>query len=92
VEVRDDHTVNVAGDWTLRHYVGEVREAALVVVAHMHPAVEHYVLPAHREQQTAAAHILAGAQGRYLDVRHFWKGSGSPGSTLLLSCGHLLRW
>ncbi len=49
--------------------VGEVWESAVVVVAHVHAAVEHDVLAAHGDEQTGPAHVLAGAQGGHRDGR-----------------------
>ena len=56
-QVRDDEAVDELGEAALFADVGKVREAALVLVAHVHAAVEHDVLAAQRHQHTAAADI-----------------------------------
>lgn len=70
VEVRDYDAVHEGRDGALGADEGEVGEAALVVVAHVHAAVQHDVLAPHRQQDAAAAHVLAGPQRGYFDVWH----------------------
>lgn len=71
MKVGYDHTINMIRDRSFWHNVGEIRKASFIIVTHMHTAVEHYVFTAHRKQKTATAHILAGTQWCYFDVRHF---------------------
>ena len=68
VEVGDDDGVDVLGQRLVRGHVGEVWEPAVVVVAHVHAAVEHHVLAADGEEETRPAHILARAQRGHFDI------------------------
>lgn len=45
-------------------------KAAFVRKAHVHAAIQHYVLATHGEKQTAPAHVLSSPQGRYFNIWH----------------------
>ncbi len=60
VKVRDDDAVQYRREITFPD-VREVRELALVLEAHVHPAVEHDVLASHLKQEATPADVLAGA-------------------------------
>jgi hypothetical protein len=70
MEVADDDSIHhrcvllAAGDQR------EVREAALVVVAHVHAAVEHDGLAVEVHEHAAPADILASTQDEQLDLGH----------------------
>ena len=68
VQVCDDHTIDERVELSGARDVREVREAARVVVAHVHATVEDDVLATDRDQHTATADILTGAERHYLDV------------------------
>jgi hypothetical protein len=70
VEVADDDGVNRGGVLPAARHEREVREAAVVAVAHVHAAVQHDRLAAEVDQHAAAAHVLAGAQHQQLELRH----------------------
>ena len=59
VEVTDDDAVNELREVTALGDVGKIGEAAFVLVAHVHAAVEPDVLAANRDQHAAAADVLA---------------------------------
>lgn len=57
-QVGDDNTVERPVKVTGRGDEGEVGVAAVVEVAHVHPAVEHYPLPVDGDDRAALAHLL----------------------------------
>lgn len=64
----NDHTIDERVELSGARDVREVREATRVVVAHVHATVEDDVLATDRDQHTATADILTGAEWHYLDV------------------------
>jgi len=66
--VCDNHTIDERVELSGARDVREVREATRVVVAHVHATVEDDVLATDRNQHTATADILTGAEWHYLDV------------------------
>lgn len=46
MEVRDNDAIDIRGDGSFGHDIRKVREPSLVVVAHVHSAIEHNVLAA----------------------------------------------
>lgn len=70
MEMGNDDGVNVVGECAIgvagsgdivqsgASHVREIGKASVVVVAHVHAAIQHDVLPADLHQQTRTTHIL----------------------------------
>jgi hypothetical protein len=70
MKMRNNDAIDVRRDWAFGNDVGEVGEPAFVVVAHVHSAVQHHILSADTEENTASTHVLAGSERRHFDLRH----------------------
>ena len=73
VEVRDDHAIDRAGERApVRTQLLPIWETTVVMVAHVHAAVEHDAPPAKRDHHAAATYVLASTEYVHLDSRaHF---------------------
>jgi len=61
--VRDDHAIDRAGERApVRTQLLPIWEATVVMVAHVHAAVEHDAPPAKRDHHAAATYVLASAE------------------------------